>query len=316
MTTPLDRQADSPAARETPRVAVLMPIYNTQRYVAEAIASITAQTMTDWELIAVDDGSTDRSADVVADLASHDSRIRLLRLTHRGVANVNHGLAATRAPYVARMDSDDWCEPDRLQRQVDFLDTNPGCVAVGTWLIRTDPQGNPAGEQKPPLDHATIDAALMRGDGSSITQGTTMYRRAALDRVGGWRDRHGWVEDMDLYLRLAEVGQLANLPEFLYRYRRHPTSVCSTRYVQMRSRLHGMLADAYARRGLGEPPPLETLRPDMPPRGSIAGLFRSWACHAIHRGNGAVARRHALASLWREPWSPQSWRVMAWSLTT
>src|SRR5690606_25587730 len=141
-----------------------------------------------------------------------------------------------------------------------------------------------------------------------------MFRRDALLAAGGWRDTYGWIEDLDLYLRIAEHGRLANIPEFLYRYRRHPRSVCATNYEAMRSRLEAMLTEAYRRRGLGTPPAISDLRPDLQKTDSVAELYRSWACHAIHHGNGGAARRHAFSALRHEPLSRRTWRVLRWSL--
>lgn len=302
-----------PNTTRQPAVSVLMPVFNARPYLAEAIRSILEQTWTDLELIVADDGSSDGSARLACELASADARVRVLLLPHRGVATMNVALTEAGGDLVARMDADDVSEPTRLAEQAAFLRKNPSVAAVGTWLQRTDPFGSPAGEQHPPTDHETIDAALLRGEGSPIVQGTTMYRRDALERVGGWRSEFGWVEDLDLFLRLAEVGRLANLPRLLYRYRRHPASVCPTHYRDMCARIGDVVAAAHRRRGLPLPS-THTLRPDLPAQHSTAELYRNWACHAMHHDNPKLARHHAAMALRHEPWSPRSWRVMAWAI--
>lgn len=298
----------------TPSVSVLMPAYNTRRYIAKAMRSILDGTLRDLELIVADDGSTDGTADVADVLAKNDPRVRVLRLPHAGVSNVNKGVDACRGEFIARMDSDDVAHADRLAKQLNFLRQHADHVAVGCSLVRTDPEGNPAGEQHPPATHAAIDAALLRCDGSAIVQGTTMFRRSALLAVGGWRDTYGWVEDLDLFLRLGEIGKLANIDEVLYRYRRHPRSVCATHYTAMCGKLEAMLTEAYRRRGLGTPPPIAELRPDLGRSEGVADLYRSWACHAIHHGNAKVARRHALHALRHQPFKGRNWRVLGWAL--
>jgi len=113
---------------------------------------------------------------------------------------------------------------------------------------------------------------------------------------------------------MTEQGRVANLPEYLYTYRRHAQSVCATRYELMCEKLREVLGEAYVRRGLPLPADLTIFRSELPARQSLSNQYRHWACHAIREGEPAIARRHALAALRRSPWSLQSWRVFAWSL--
>lgn len=298
-----------------PRVSVLMPAYNAARYLAPAIRSVLTQTLRELELIVVDDGSQDDTATIAETFAAQDPRVRVLRLDHRGIANVNVGVEAARSDLIGRTDADDICLPTRFEKQLAYMDANPDCAAVGTWLRMTDPFGSPTNAQHPPIDHDAIDAALLAGDGSAIVQGTTLFRREALRRSGGWQDKHGWIEDLDLFLRLGEVGRLANLPEELYLYRRHVTSVCAAKQASTYATLERILRDAYARRGLSGNPDVHALRPDLGgPRQSPATMYRNWACHAIHAGNATIARKHAMSALRHEPFKLQSWRVLYWSL--
>jgi glycosyltransferase involved in cell wall biosynthesis len=296
-----------------PAVSVVMPVFNAKPYLSDAIRSILDQTWGDFELIVADDGSTDGSARLALRYAADDDRVRVLLLPHRGIETMRIAVDAARGDLIARMDADDISEPTRLAEQVTFMREHVEVAAVGTWLTRTDPYGSPAGEQCPPTEHEAIDAALLRGEGSPIVQGTTMYRRSSLQQAGGWRSDYGWVEDLDLFLRLAEVGRLANLPRKLYRYRRHPQSVCPTNYQAMCSRIGDVVMAAHERRGLMKPD-ASVLRCDLPAKHSNADLYRNWACHAIHHANPRLARHHALHALRCDPWSPRSWRVMAWAI--
>lgn len=299
-----------------PRVSVLMPVYNAQRYLSEALDSVLAQTYDDFELIAVDDGSTDRSPRILQGYAKRDGRLRVIRRPNRGiVAALNDGLAQSRGELIARMDGDDTCSPARLEKQIALLDGRPDVVAVGTWATLTDPYGSPTGEQRPAIDHAAIDATLMQGDGSSIIHATTVIRRGALTAVGGWRAEYNWVEDLDLFLRLAEVGKLANVAEDLYRYRRHMDCVCFNRYQQMCQTIEHVMAEAHGRRGISEPFDTSFLDRRLPRPTSTATYYRNWACHAIEAGNARIARRHALAAIGKDPLSLASWRVMYWAMT-
>ena len=300
----------------TPRISVLMPVYNAQRYLREAVQSVLRQTFTDFELICINDGSSDGSLDILESMQVYDARLRVISRPNTGICGaLNDGLDAARAPYIARMDADDLCDPHRFACQVAYLDEHPDCVAVGTWVQRADPFGSPAGTEEPPTEHDAIDANLLRGNGGAMVHATLMMRRSVLRGVGGWDGRFDWVEDLDLFLRLAEAGRVANLPRHLYTYRRHPDSVCSTKNALMNVRLMQVLRAAYRRRGLGDPPAFSVLRPDLTaPPPTPAELHRNWACHALHHGNQAIARRHAVTALRQEPWTPRSWRVLYWSL--
>ncbi|HEX7010988.1 MAG TPA: glycosyltransferase [Phycisphaeraceae bacterium] len=298
-----------------PRVSVLMPVYNAQAFLPEAMDSILTQTLSDLELIAVDDGSRDGSLAILRDYERRDRRVRVLSRPNTGICGaLNDGLAVARGVYIARMDADDWCAPDRLAKQAAYLDAHEDCVAVGAWTQRTDPYGSPAGSQEPPTSHEEIDAQLMRGQGNAMVHAALMIHAHVLRDIGGWREQYNWVEDLDLFLRLAERGRLANLPEYLYTYRRHTASVCAQHYELMCRRLKDVLREAYQRRGRSDLPDLDHIRPELPPRRSDAELFRNWACHAIHHGNKTLARKHALQAVRREPFSLKTWRVMYWSL--
>ncbi len=323
MPSPPDMHEPLELPRTGPRVSILMPVHNAEAYLDQAMGSILEQTYDDWELIAVDDGSIDRSRHILEDYARRAAAehgdaqpIRVISRPNTGIAGaLNDGLAVARGQFIARMDADDLCTPGRLETQVAFLDRHRDHVAVGCWVRRMDPYGSPTGVEQPPTDHADIDAALLRGDGSAIVHATTVMRRDALIEAGAWRSRYNGVEDIDLYLRLAEVGRLANIPRPMYSYRRHLGSVCLNHYHQMCRRLEEVMHEAYARRGIAEPFDVDRLRARLVGTSSTADFFRNWACHAIEAGNLSIARRHAVAALCREPWKLHSWRVMYWAMT-
>ncbi len=305
------RLADAP----TPRVSVLMPVFNAAMYLREAVDSIANQTFCDFELIAIDDGSTDDSLKVLRSIAQHESRLHILSRANTGIVGaLNDGLAAARGPLVARMDADDTCDATRFAKQIAYLDTHADCIAVGTGCTRTDPTGSPAGEQTPPTKHEAIDAALLRADGGALIHATLMMRTDALRDIGGWRPGYDWVEDLDLFLRLTERGRVANLREPLYAYRRHVESVCFRNYELMCERLKAVMLEAYARRGLPMPD-VDAMRPELAPKQSAAKHYRVWACHAIHQNKPTLARRHAWRAVRHEPIHPRSWRVLYWAMT-
>ena len=121
-------------------VSVVMPVYNTERYVAHAVQSVLSQTFEDFEFIILDDGSVDRSMHIIQEVAENDDRIRFFPLEHQGyVSLLRRGLKHCRGEFIARMDSDDISTPDRFEKQVDFLRVNPDVVAVGSRVILIDP---------------------------------------------------------------------------------------------------------------------------------------------------------------------------------
>jgi len=315
-----DSEATAPAVPATARsvrVSVLMPVYNAEQYLAQALGSIREQTFRAWELVAVDDGSTDSSLKILRLASAKDPRIRVISRPNTGIIGaLNDGLAVCRGEYVARMDADDTCLGDRLAKQVAYLDEHPGCVAVGTWLWRTDPHGNPAGTEEPPVHHEQIDRVLLSGNASSIVHASAMIRRKALHDIGAWNPAPGrdGVEDLDLFLRLAEHGQLANIPEPLYVYRRHFSSTCAKNFQRMVKGVEDVVAEAWKRRRLPGQPDFSEFRLRVAATWRPADFFRSWACHALKAGNRRIACRHAWSALWRQPWSLASWRTMVWAI--
>jgi glycosyltransferase involved in cell wall biosynthesis len=203
-----------------PRVSVVMPLYNTRRYVAEAIDSILAQTFKDFELIVVDNGSNDGSREYALSLS--DPRIRVITESARGSGMAtNAGVAASRAELIAIMDSDDVAHPERLRLQTEFMDANPEVVLLGTrfaFLIGSKVVPVPA----QPREHDQIRKALMNGP-TVICNPSLMARTRAVRAVGG-NHVPGPGADHDLFLRLSEVGKLHNLPTLLHYYRLHGES--------------------------------------------------------------------------------------------
>jgi glycosyltransferase involved in cell wall biosynthesis len=204
------------ATMPTPAVSVLMPVYNAAPWLPAALASLLAQTFTDFELVAVDDGSTDASLAILRD--ARDARLRVLAGPHRGVvAAMRTALAQARAPLVARADADDVYAADRLQRQVEFLAHRPAVAAVGAAVRRLGQRlTNPA-------QSARIRwTALYR---NPIANTTVMVRRAAALAVGGYPADHRLVDDYPFLSRLVDRFEAANLPEVLATVTVHPDSI-------------------------------------------------------------------------------------------
>jgi len=212
------------------QVSVLMPVYNCERYLDEAIRSIRAQTFTDFEFVIVNDGSTDGSLNIIRRHAAEDNRIILLDRPNGGYATALVEMARlAKGKYLARMDADDVSLPERFERQVSYLEANVDVVALGMQCERIDAAGSRLGDMPCPLNHEDIDAANLQHGGGGIAHPCALIRREAFECVRGYRPEFEPAEDGDLWMRLAEVGRLANLPEFGLRYRIHPNQTAGRR---------------------------------------------------------------------------------------
>jgi glycosyltransferase involved in cell wall biosynthesis len=296
-----------------PAVSVLMPVYDAAAYLARAVESILGQTLRDFEFLIYDDGSTDGSIQIVEGYARQDPRIRLSRKPHAGYAVwLREGVAAANAPFVARMDADDIARPTRLQRQLDFLEHHPDCCAVGARVLRIDPDGRPIREFAAPLEHDEIERELLNGRGEALPHPAVMLRRDALLAAGSYRSEYEPAEDLDLFLRLAEHGRLANLPEVLLEYRQHIRKTSHQRGIEQRRMVARILREARARRGLDVSGGCEPTAPDQDP--SAIDFWCEWVRQAVIGGNLATARKYAFAVLRQEPLRPRSWQLLVRAL--
>lgn len=213
-----------------PLVSVLMPVRNGQAFVVEAIASVLAQTLRAIELVIVDDGSTDATPRLLAAAARLDGRVRLIRQDGLGlVVALNRGLAACRAPLVARMDADDLCVPDRLACQLAAMRARPELAVLGGSVLRIDLDGRPGRVLRYPRG-AMVDRHFWQG--SPVAHPTAMFRRDIVLSLGGYREAYRHCEDYDLWLRCRRSCVIDNLPRILLRYRVHGGNVSSTRALE------------------------------------------------------------------------------------
>lgn len=210
-----------------PQVSVLMPCYNAAATLPEALDSLARQTLTDYELVAVEDGSRDSTHTILQEYANHDQRLRIFSIPHGGiVAALNYGLAACRAPLVARMDADDRCHPERLAAQRAFLEQNTEIDVVGC-LVSAFPKSQVRAGFRVYLawlNRLLEDADIRREIfiESPLPHPSVMFRAAVVRAAGGYQD-HGWAEDYDLWLRLYLRGsRFAKVAQELLEWREHP----------------------------------------------------------------------------------------------
>lgn len=296
-----------PWPASAPKVSVLLPVYNAERYLETAIRSILEQSFSDFELIAVDDGSTDRSGAILDRLAIEDERIVVLRQDNTGVTRaLNAGLAMARGEYVARMDADDIARPDRFARQVAELEARPDVVVLGTQFRLIDPDGRPLKPMAVPLHHADLDTRLFERQELSICHPSAMMRASALKAVGGYDESFSSAQDVDLFLRLAEVGELANLENELMSYRIHTASMGYTERPAQLQNAWRAGQRAAERRGRDFPTP----RPDAGEgQRSKADICRMWGWWALAGGQIATARLYGRRALMANPLSLNNWKL-------
>jgi len=204
-----------------PGVTVLMPVFNGERFLQEAIESILQQTHRDFELLIINDGSTDRSRDII--LTFDDPRITLVENPENlGLAaTLNVGLGLAKHELIARQDADDLSLPERLARQVDFLEKNPSVVLVGTQAVIIDLQGFRKGRV---LDRACTHDSI-RWDllfDNSFTHSSVMFRRSIIAQLGGYDSAFRYCQDYALWTQVARHHCVANLDDCLVHYRVHP----------------------------------------------------------------------------------------------
>jgi glycosyltransferase involved in cell wall biosynthesis len=302
--------SDPNPVQKAPVISVCMPVYNVAKYLDRAIGSILNQSFEDFEFLMADDGSTDGSVRILERYAALDPRIRLICRPHKGLAPTLQELVEeARGEFIARMDGDDIALPERFQKQVEYLLANPDCVLVGSRVWEADSDGDPVGEYITLPDHDEIDAFHFQLRGPGLVHPSVMMRRDAVLAVGSYRNVA--IEDLDLFLRLAEHGRLARLPDFLLIYRIHYSNYSRSEAARERSYrvLTEILTDTFRRRNLPEdmpPPEAICLVPPVkltPERDNALG----W--RALSSGHVRTARKYARRLLAKRPLWPASWKL-------
>lgn len=203
-----------------PRVSVLMTVYNAAPWLREAIDSILDQTYPEWELIVIENGSSDASPDILASYSDPRLRVVGLRENMGRTPALRHAFDLARAEYIAVLDADDVAEPTRFAKQVAFLDSNSEVAVVGTWALRIDGDGDEVGRWSPPTDSTQLRDEL--GFSNPIVHSAAMYRAAMARDVGGYPPEYPYAQDSALWLRLAERAPIAMIGDYLSRHRTLP----------------------------------------------------------------------------------------------
>jgi len=209
-----------------PKVTVLMSVYNGETYLCEAIDSILNQTLTNFEFLIIDDASTDRTLKILQ--SYEDPRIQLIRnCENLGLTkSLNKGIKLAKGEYIARMDADDISYPQRLEKQLFFLERNPDIGVLGTWTLNIDETGKSVGSEKFPVYPETIKISIIFG--YSLAHPSVMMRKNILNLVGGYDENIRYAQDYDLWIRCLKITKISNYPDILLKYRIHLTKISKT----------------------------------------------------------------------------------------
>jgi glycosyltransferase involved in cell wall biosynthesis len=300
---------------QPPTVSVVMAVHNTERYVAQAIDSILQQTFTDFELIILNDGSTDGSLCILQQYEKRDNRIRLISRENQGIPRTrNDLLQAAQGEFIAVMDSDDVALPDRLSWQVAFLRQHPEVICVGGAHDLIDHKGRFLTHFQLPTSDEEIQRAAIVGH-APICNPCAVIRREALLQIGGYDERLGQAEDLDVWLKLGEIGKLANLSETVLQYRIHPRSVSEQAQLFQRQKAKEACERAWKRRGITTGV-FEATQPwrSIGTRASQHGFMLQYGWWAFQSQQRQTALIYAVKAILAIPWSRDAWNLLGCAL--
>ncbi|NET34054.1 MAG: glycosyltransferase family 2 protein [Cyanothece sp. SIO1E1] len=296
---------------KNPTVSVSMAVYNAEQFVAETVESILAQTFIDFEFIIIDDGSTDRSLKILETYAVKDKRIRLISRQNKGISRTrNEMLSQAKGEFIAVMDADDIALPERLAHQVEFLQREPNIVCVSSAYKVIDARGRLLTCLTPPEHNDEIQKFILAGH-AAVWHPCAMFRRTAAMEVGGYEEAMPSAHDLDLWLKLGEVGQLQNLQEILLKYRLHNNSISEQLGLRQRKEAREACERAWKRRGIeGHFEASKPWRPTKERHSQYYFMLKYgwWAFNNGQRQTAMLYGRRAIASL---PFNLKGWKLLA-----
>lgn len=207
-----------------PSISILLPVYNMADFLPEALASIEKQEFTDFELIMVDDGSTDLSKSILKHYAANAKHpCNLIELDHLGLPScLNAGILASKAKYIARMDADDVMMPNRLKIQYEYIQSNKEIDILGSWAIEIDSNGLKINKLTPPQDHKDIVDFLYKG--CPLIHPSLLMKKSIFD-FAMYKELYPSPEDYELWIRLRHQFVFHNIPQFLIKKRKHNKAI-------------------------------------------------------------------------------------------
>ena len=216
--------------KSIPEIPVVMGVYNGEKELAEAFESILNQRDANFEFIIVNDGSTDRSAEMLDAFAARDNRVRVIHQKNSGLTRaLVRGCNEACGEFIARQDADDVSLPDRLSLQASLLRDNADLALVSSWADWIGPEGELLFVQKVEDDVETSTQKLLSDKQGPAAHGSVMFRKKSYEACGGYRPAFYFAQDVDLWLRLGYMGQMAYVQQSLYQYRVSFSSISGTR---------------------------------------------------------------------------------------
>ena len=298
---------------QSPRVSVILPVYNDAEFLEDAVRSILEQTYDSLELIAIDDGSTDHSSEILQFFGKSDSRMRIFRQANRGLgATLNRGIGIANGELIARQDADDRSHVERLTTQVTFLDAHPDVVLLGSFARVMDDRGRVLYLKRLPKNDDELRGEIETT--SPFVHGSVIMRKSAVTKVGGYRDI-AWLEDLLLWRALAQYGKLANVETALYDYRVSPTNL----YVPRR--LQSQVASMFLRHWPNDALTSDDLEMLEAIRFQITPHIRRVQYHLniakgvmVSSGDRHQARSHLIRAIQASPLMPELWVHLIFTL--
>jgi len=215
-----------------PKISVIMPVYNQGKFLKQSIDSILNQTFKDFELIIINDGSSDQTSEILKQYVKKDLRVKVFSQKNQGCTkSLNYGIKQARGEYIARQDADDISLPKRFEKQIEFLNKNKNIGLVGSFAQVIDKQGN---KKQKILGQYTQNKDLKKYSfwSDRFCHSTIIIRKKLLDKINGYDEHFVCSQDTDLYFRLMPHTQFANLEEILLLYREHEDSVSRTKKIK------------------------------------------------------------------------------------
>ena len=308
-----------------PLVSVVMVTCNVDRFLAESIESILGQTFREFEFIIVDFGSTDKSKAIASNYAAKDSRFQLHEIPPCSLPEArNAGCFLAQGEYIAIADADDVSLPNRLLWEVEFMEKHPEIGLLGGAVEGINATGRPSQIFRHPLGNREIQSALLTR--SVVWQPTALIRREAFAQVGGYRAAFTVAHDYDLWLRIAEHFEIANLEQVVLKYRFHPHQVSMTKRARQTLGILAAQASASARRR-GKPDPLDSAEQITPTllaglgvtetrqQRELASDYRQWIRHMCVAGEYEIALQTALEVLHSHSELVERWQIADLYLT-
>jgi glycosyltransferase involved in cell wall biosynthesis len=300
-----------------PKVSVILAAYNAQQFLPATMDSLLRQTFTDFEIVAIDDGSQDSTGQILDTYAAKDARVRVIHKANGGqVRAAIDGIAASTAPLIARMDADDIAVPDRLSKQVAFMDAYPEVVLLGGAYQLIDEKSRLLTTIPQPTDDATLQNICLTGR-CPICQPLAMFRRDAYEKTMGYRPDFSPAEDIDLWLQLGEIGQLACLPDVLLQYRQHGNSLSEKKQQLQIDNQREACRQAWQRRGVVGQYDFAS-NPNWRATGDKKSLTKQWLKYgwwAWNSGQRSTAIAYGLRALRLSPTSAGPWKLLLCAAT-